>query len=1178
MDRTPNADKPLKDHGSFSRSKLSEDDINAHHREHWQDQAMYIGLRYPKDRKKRHHRKHGPRPPKDESSAKDKEPSRPPTPPSQRVQFLLGREELEEDEDRQAHEMFCEMEELRAIGDDGEKEWKETARWIKFEEDVEEGGERWSKPHVATLSLHSLFELRKSIMTGTVMLDTEATNMAQVSELVLDHMVASKQLEEECREAVQDALLSRHRHQHQKKESKGLPMIRSLADIGRKASEKRIEGMRENVMKANQSSGFLVSGSAKPSAKDLPGDVPRNQSSADVTDPSTHKTQYNEHFLKKIPAGAEATNVLVGEVDSLTHEVMAFVRLQKAVMLPDLTEVAVPTRFIFALLGPPGNQQKYHEIGRSIGTLMSDEIFHDVAYKARDRNDLLSGIDEFLDCVTVLPPGEWDPTIRIEPPKSVPSQEKRKKPEPPKTLPPNGSAIVEPEVVEEEHGDPSLARTGRIFGGLIADIKRKVPFFLSDFKDALHVQCVASFFFMYFACLSPIITFGGLLGAATGENIAAMESLVSGAICGISYHLFAGQPLTIIGSTGPVLVFETIVYNFCMKMAINYLAFRFWIGMWVCLILLLMVAFDLSALVRYITRFTEESFAMLIALIFIYEAFKKLIHILDKSPVDLHPDLPQDFNCSCFPPPIDPDNSSSAASFLSTTLSSVTGFANSTDAGAVDWSAISDKKTCADYGGVAFGSGCDTVKWVPDVFFLSCLLFGGTFILALCLKNIRNMRFFPNQARIIISDFAVVTAIFVMVLTDFLINLNTPKLKVPPEFRPTLEGRGWIVNPFRNDWFWIFAGLPPALLATILIFMDQQITSVIVNRKENKLLKGSGYHLDLLVITIQIAICSLLGTPWFVAATVLSINHIRSLTRESESSAPGERPKFLGVREQRVTGILVFIMVGLSALMADVLKYIPMPVLYGVFLFMGVSSLKGIQFVQRVMIMFMPTKYQPDYMFLRNVPLRRVHLFTAIQIFCLVGLWVIKQIEMISIVFPLMVLAMCFIRKALDWVFTRHELKWLDDIMPESHKREKEEKRKKLIDEDNPEEQVIEMEGGVVNIPLKEGKSLQIPVNRITYDPVSHQMNISEEMSKTGIWHQLNSESQLQQPRHRKVKDTTIEEEEESSPRAKPEEVRFQIADEDEDEQTDANESLIKKPNIVINPPPYSSAQAMSKV
>jgi len=43
---------------------------------------------------------------------------------------------------------------------------------------------------------------------------------------------------------------------------------------------------------------------------------------------------------------------------------------------------------------------------------------------------------------------------------------------------------------------------------------------------------------------------------------------------------------------------------------------------------------------------------------------------------------------------------------------------------------------------------------------------------------------------------------------------------------------------------------------------------------------------------------------------------------------------------------------------------------------------------------------------------------------------------------------MCFIRKSLDWVFTRHELTWLDDIMPESHKREKADKKKKHIDED----------------------------------------------------------------------------------------------------------------------------------
>jgi solute carrier family 4 (sodium bicarbonate cotransporter), member 7 len=53
------------------------------------------------------------------------------------------------------------------------------------------------------------------------------------------------------------------------------------------------------------------------------------------------------------------------------------------------------------------------------------QIFHEVAYKAKQRSDLLDGVDEFLDAVTVLPPGEWDPNIRIEPPSSIPNQQNR---------------------------------------------------------------------------------------------------------------------------------------------------------------------------------------------------------------------------------------------------------------------------------------------------------------------------------------------------------------------------------------------------------------------------------------------------------------------------------------------------------------------------------------------------------------------------------------------------------------------------------------------------------------------------------------------------------------------------------------------------------------------------------
>lgn len=135
---------------------------------------------------------------------------------------------------------------------------------------------------------------------------------------------------------------------------------------------------------------------------------------------------------------------------------------------------------------------------------MSDEVFHEVAYKAKNRSHILAGIDEFLDAVTVLPPGEWDPTIRIEPPAAVPSQDLRKRP-PEKPL----EEIDEEEEEQKQREQSGLARSGVLFGGLINDIKRKAPWYWSDFKDALAMQCIASWIFLYFACLSPIITFGG---------------------------------------------------------------------------------------------------------------------------------------------------------------------------------------------------------------------------------------------------------------------------------------------------------------------------------------------------------------------------------------------------------------------------------------------------------------------------------------------------------------------------------------------------------------------------------------------------------------------------------------------------------------------------------------------
>ncbi|XP_071488060.1 electroneutral sodium bicarbonate exchanger 1-like [Diadema antillarum] len=996
--------------------------------------------------------------------------------PSQRVHFLLGGDG---EGNKDTPPVYSEMEELFYDQEGRLLEWKETARWVKYEENVDHGAGRWSKPHVATLSLHSLFQLRKFIRDGSVQLDMEAEDLEQIIDLTLDNLVATNVLEEDQRIIAREALLTRHRHHKQKKKkepenkayNKGrrkssmFPgMDRTMSEIGRSQSTGNTGGsmeqdaaLKDGEMRKNSSASGLakMSETARQESRGSVGRV----GTSDSLDQKDKETKLEKaKFLRKIPAGAEASNVLVGEVDFVEKPMVAFVRLSQGKILSEITEVPIPTRFVFLLLGPPTqDKKKYREIGRCMATLMTDDVFHEVAYKARDREDLLAGLDEFLEQVTVLPPGTWDPNIRIEPPKSTQSSEMRRQ----------SQHFMHPSdlIKHEDDAKFELKRTGRLFGGLINDIKTKAPFFLSDYLDALNLQCLASFIFMYIACITPIITFGGLLGDATDDYIAAFESLIGAAICGVIYHLFSGQPLTIIGSTGPILIFETIMYQLCSNFGIDYISFRVWIGFWTCVICVILVATDASALVRYFTRFTEEAFSSLISFIFIVEAFENLIEINHEYPMKTNVKLGEYF--------VVDDHHMDNVTDCVCEVENMT-----VDPNTYNWTEITEEDCSAING--TLSEGCSHhPEPTPDVFLFSCCLFFGTFVLAYALKNFRFSDFFPTKVRYMISDFGVFMAFIVMTGIDIWIGIPTPKLTVPENFRPTREDRGWVIPIFTNPWWTYFAAIVPALLCSILIFMDQQITAVIVNRRENKLKKGFGYHLDLLVIAILLFVMSVLGMPWFVAATVLSINHVDSLRVMSQTTIPGEPPKVEGCREQRVTGILVFVMIGVSSLLTTVLKFIPMPVLFGVFLYMGISSLRGVQFVDRILLYLMPTKHQPDYIYLRHVKLWRVHLFTLVQLTCLVLLWLIKTSKA-SIVFPLMVLAVVFVRKLMEFVFTQYELGVLDDVIPEIQKRAKDDEEKQLEEE---REQVTRARTGTLTIALESGQTLTVPAEKVTYTP-----------------------------------------------------------------------------------------------
>uniref|UniRef100_A0A4W6FQ75 Anion exchange protein n=1 Tax=Lates calcarifer TaxID=8187 RepID=A0A4W6FQ75_LATCA len=1005
-------DEAVLDRGaSLLKHICDEEEVEGHH-------TIYIGVRVPKSyrRRRRHRRRTGGHKDRKErltESTSDKSDTENNdeasnsilkpliSPAAERIRFILG----EEDDGPAPPQLFTELDELLSV-DGQEMEWKETARWIKFEEKVEKGGERWSKPHVATLSLHSLFELRTCIEKGTIMLDMEASTLPQVVELITDNQIEIGQLKADLKDKVMYTLLRKHRHQTKKSN------LRSLADIGKTVSSaSRLFSNQEN---------------------DSPTTTHRNLTSSSLNDISDkpEKDQLRNKFMKKLPRDAEASNVLVGEVDFLDAPFVAFVRLQQAVMLGALTEVPVPTRwFLFILLGPKGKAKSYHEIGRAIATLMSDEVFHDIAYKAKDRQDLLAGIDEFLDEVIVLPPGEWDPTIRIEPPKSLPSSDKRK------NMYAGGDSQMNGDMPHDGgHGGgghavgDELKKTGKFCGGLILDIKRKLPFFVSDFTDALHIQALSAILFIYLGTVTNAITFGGLLGDATENMQGVLESFLGTAIAGGVFCLLAGQPLTILSSTGPVLVFERLLFNFSRDNDFDYLEFRLWIGLWSAFFCLVLVATDASFLVQYFTRFTEEGFSCLISFIFIYDAFKKMLKLAHHYPInsDFKMDYITQYDCLCMAPAV-------------LAVKSMLLFVCSVQPMNATWSSLS-RMECLKYKGELVGKACD---FVPDITLMSFILFFGTYTCSMALKKFKTSPFFPTTVRKLISDFAIILAILIFCGVDMLVGVDTPKLIVPSEFKPTSPHRGWFVPPFGGNPWWVYlASALPALLVTILIFMDQQITAVIVNRKEHKLKKGAGYHLDLFWVAVLLVVCSFMGLPWYVAATVISIAHIDSLKMETETSAPGEQPKFLGVREQRVTGVCVFILTGLSVFMSPILKFIPMPVLYGVFLYMGVASLNGVQFMDRLKLLLMPAKHQPDLIYLRHVPLRKVHLFTFFQIVCLALLWILKS-TVAAIIFPVMILALVAVRKAMDYIFSQHDLSFLDDVIPEKDKKKKEDEKKK---------------------------------------------------------------------------------------------------------------------------------------
>lgn len=93
-------------------------------------------------------------------------------------------------------------------------------------------------------------------------------------------------------------------------------------------------------------------------------------------------------------------------------------------------------------------------------------------------------------------------------------------------------------------------------------------------------------------------------------------------------------------------------------------------------------------------------------------------------------------------------------------------------------------------------------------------------------------------------------------------------------------------------------------------------------------------------------------------------------------------------------------MVGACAFLGEFLSTLPLATLFGVFLYLGVMNLLPVQLMHRIILLFIPEKYFPDTPYCQQVSMRRIHLWTGIQIACLGFVYIVKHFKVTALAFP----------------------------------------------------------------------------------------------------------------------------------------------------------------------------------
>lgn len=161
--------------------------------------------------------------------------------------------------------------------------------------------------------------------------------------------------------------------------------------------------------------------------------------------------------------------------------------------------------------------------------------------------------------------------------------------------------------------------------GIKKDILNRAPHYISDWKDAFNSKVLSSTFFLFFTNMAPAVTFSLYFLDATDHNIGAIEVLFSSAMTGIFWSFFSGQPLVIVGVTGPIAILTGSIFAMSKSMGINFLPFYAWSQIWAGIMHIILASFNACDLINYLSRFSCEIFGILIAVIYIYNGISGIV-------------------------------------------------------------------------------------------------------------------------------------------------------------------------------------------------------------------------------------------------------------------------------------------------------------------------------------------------------------------------------------------------------------------------------------------------------------------------------------------------------------------------------------------------------------------------